>query len=225
MGQCDLVLVNAPDFAEGLGLTVHFRTKARREYSYIESAAIKIGKEDIFELGSFGQYFVNGISNAEMPSTIAGFPITHDHKKEHLHVFTVDLDKHGSVILHVFKDLVGVKFKHSKVGDFATSVGLMGDFASGAHLARDMKTVLVDNTEFGQEWQVLPEEPQLFMTKAPEGKCVIPLPKTETSRKLGEGVSKEAAEEACAHVIEAHDQCVYDVIATGDVDIAQMAAL
>ena len=122
MGQCDLVLVDAPDFAEGLGLTVHFRTKARREYSYIESAAIKIGEEDIFELGSFGQYVLNGVSNAEMPSAIAGFPITHDHKKEHFHVFTVNLGEHGSVTLHVFKDLVGVKFKNSKVADFGERI-------------------------------------------------------------------------------------------------------
>lgn len=224
MGQCDF-LVAAPDFAEGLGLTVHFRTKARREYSYIESAAIKIGNDDVFELGAFGQYVLNGISHAQMPSTIAGFTITHNHKKEHFHVFTVDLEDHGSVALYVYKDLVGVKFHNATAADFGTSVGLMGDFSTGAHLARDGETLLADDNEFGQEWQVLPDEPQLFLTKAPAGKCALPLPKTESSRKLGEGVSKETAELACAHIIEAHDQCVYDVIATGDLDIAQMEAL
>ena len=47
-GECDLVLLDAPSFAHGLGLTAHTRNKGRYGYSFIESAAIKIG-DDILE--------------------------------------------------------------------------------------------------------------------------------------------------------------------------------
>ena len=225
MGQCDLVLVDAPGFGEGMGLSVHLRTKARFEYSFIESAVIKIGEEDTFEIGAYGQYSVNGISNAEMPATIAGFPITYEQKSPDHHVFMVDMGpNHGSVTLKAYKDLVGVKFSDAKEADFGNSVGLMGSFGNGTHLARDGKTVMEDDNDFGQEWQVQPHEPQLFMTKAPEGKCILPTPKTLESRRLGETISHEDAELACANVNEGHDQCVYDVIATGDLGVAQAGA-
>ena len=51
LGECDLVLVHIDDFQNGLPLDIHIRTKIRYEdYSYIESAAIKIG-DDILEVG------------------------------------------------------------------------------------------------------------------------------------------------------------------------------
>ena len=44
-GECDLVLADAPHFADGLGMTVHIRTKIRYSYSYVESAIIRIGND------------------------------------------------------------------------------------------------------------------------------------------------------------------------------------
>ena len=221
MGQCDLVLIDAPSFGKGLGLSAHLRTKARYAYSYIESAVIKIGEEDTLEVGAYGQYFVNGISNGEMPAMTAGFPVIHEQKSKDLHIFTVDAGIHGSIILKAYKDLVGIKFSHAQEADFGDSVGLMGSFGSGTHFARDGQTILEDANEFGQEWQVQQHEPQLFGTEAPKGKCILPTPKSDTSRRLGETISVEAAEIACAHVKEGHAQCIYDVIATGDLGAAQ----
>ena len=48
-GQCDLVLAKDPEFADGLGLEIHIRTKLVRFWSYIKTVAIKIGN-DILEV-------------------------------------------------------------------------------------------------------------------------------------------------------------------------------
>merc|ERR1712151_340570 len=48
-GQCDLVLVKDEKFADGLGIDVQIRTKLVRFWSYIKSAAIRIGS-DILEV-------------------------------------------------------------------------------------------------------------------------------------------------------------------------------
>merc|ERR1711865_1069187 len=39
-GACDLVLVQNPSFRDGLGLTVHLRTKFTKLWSFIESAVL-----------------------------------------------------------------------------------------------------------------------------------------------------------------------------------------
>ena len=57
-GECDLLLVDAPKFQEGLGLQVQLHTKIRYGHSYIETA--KIGP-DVFETSSWGVDSVNGI--------------------------------------------------------------------------------------------------------------------------------------------------------------------
>ena len=69
-GICDLVLLRANDFADGLGLNIHIRTKERYGYSFIESAAIQIGK-DVVEIGSYGDYFFNGVQGAATPISMA----------------------------------------------------------------------------------------------------------------------------------------------------------
>ena len=60
-GGCDLVLLHDDSFAHGLGITIHIRTKERYGYSYIETAAVRIG-EDTLEVSSYGFYMVNGVS-------------------------------------------------------------------------------------------------------------------------------------------------------------------
>ena len=89
--MCDLVLVHAPEFAGGLGLDVHIRTRSRFSYSYIESAALKLGN-DILEVSSFGNYAFNGVSEALLPLKIAGlYDMHHDQVNEKKHVLTFKL--------------------------------------------------------------------------------------------------------------------------------------
>ena len=58
-----MMLLKSNSFGKGLGLQVQIRTTGRRAYSYIESAAIRIG-DDTLEVGSWGDYFFNGVARA-----------------------------------------------------------------------------------------------------------------------------------------------------------------
>ena len=55
----------------------------------------------------------------------------------------------------------------------------MGDFKTGSRLARDGQTILADDNEFGQEWQVRDTDGSLFLTRAaPQHPdvCALPAP-------------------------------------------------
>jgi hypothetical protein len=107
---------------------------------------------------------------------------------------------------------------------------MMGALERGVMLARDGNTVLADHNTFGQEWQVLDTEPKLFDTSRlpqhPQA-CTMPLP-AQTSllrRRLSESKGAElAAEKACAHWGEGKDDCVFDVLTTGDLEMAVVGA-
>ena len=65
--------------------------------------------------------------------------------------------------------------------------------------------------------------------QAPTEQCRLPADAAKESlrgRRLGENsVSRDAAEQACAHLGgESKDACIFDVMAVGDLDIAQMGA-
>ena len=79
-GVCDLVLFSVPSFAGGLGLDVHIRTSGRDQFSFIETAAVRIG-EDVLEMGSYGEWFLNGVEEAELPAKMGGkYPVSyHSH--------------------------------------------------------------------------------------------------------------------------------------------------
>ena len=235
MGQCDLVLVTAPGFGGGEGLTVHIRTKTQYDYSYIEAAAIQIG-DDILEVGSYGEIFFNGVDSAEellasgQANMAEKYPIDYQPKNKKERIVTVHLGDASTLILKSWKQLVSVRFAGAETLDFQDSLGLMGDFYEGTRLARDGQTTIEDENDFGQEWQVLPTEPILFDSPPAPGKCVLPDPNNIVAqakkRRLGEGISAQAAEAACAHVPigQGREQCVYDVMATGDLGAAQAGA-
>ena len=83
-----------------------------------------------------------------------------------------------------------------------------------------------DFTEFGDEWQVVPSEPKLFREVAhpqfPE-LCIKPEdPRGERKRRLTESnISIEEAEAACANLKDplSIKDCVYDILATQDLDM------
>ena len=220
-----MVLLHSDSFGNGLGMDVHIRTKHIREFSYVTSAALSIG-DDVLEVTGKGElYYLNGIANAELPSTVGGYKVTRKQVSDFQQTFLVHLDKQ-TVVIKTWKSFVSVKIEHASVHDFGDSVGLMGSFGTGAMLARDGTTVLDDANAFGQEWQVRSDEVKLFQTlKMPQypQACILP-PKSsvERRRRLGEAaVTEEAAAKACQHVPPADlDFCVYDVLATGDVSMA-----
>lgn len=228
-GSCDLVLLQAPEFAHGLGLDIHIRTKSRYQYSYIESAAVKMG-DDILEVGGWGENFFNGVDGTRYPKTMGGFAIvTHEYQSKKIQRFEIALDHHTKIVMRAFKDLVSVTVEKSSLVLFQNSVGMLGG-ASGQMLARDGTTLMKSEPNaFGKEWQVKDTEPKLFQNmdrfpQYPEA-CVMPSANASMqSRRLGGvTVSENDALEACNKEgrMKDLDECVYDILATGDLELAQ----
>jgi hypothetical protein len=229
-GECDLLLLQSKLFASGLGLDVHIRTKLRRDMSYISGAALRIGS-DVLEVESKGVYYLNGVANAELPSKFAGFAFFHTQPTDKMHVFEIYLGGRERIKVKTYKDFVSVLIEQGQRKHFANSVGLMGDFQYGVQLSRDGKRVINDANEFGQEWQVLDTDPTLFQTaRFPQHPQKCTMPTSKATKMLRRRLSSEsaadqlAAEEACAHWGEYKDDCVFDVLATGDVGMAQAGA-
>jgi hypothetical protein len=232
-GQCDLVLVKDPEFADGLGLNVHIRTKLVRFWSYIKQAAIHIG-DDILEIeGSAdptdmdAHYWINLEYKGEL-KTLGGFPVTIVKKSSRYQsFFEIDLtSKYPGVkiVLGTYKEFVSVDFLNSSEEAFGNAVGLFGDFKTGKTFARDGFTVLHDFTELGHAWQVLPAEVMIFHDitepQFPQ-MCIDPEdPRGQRRRRLNEStVTEEQAEASCARIPDAADRkdCVYDILATQDI--------
>jgi hypothetical protein len=230
-GECDLIFLQSKEFGSGLGMDLHIRTKIRRDVSYISSAVLRIGS-DVLEVESQGVYHLNGVAGAELPSKFSGFEFLHTQPTDNQHVFEVHLGGRSRIKLKTYKDFVSVLIEWGQQKHFADSVGLMGDFEYGLKVARDGKTVLEDANTFGQEWQVLDTDPMLFqMLRLPQypQKCILPPPQ-ETNmlrRRLSDSdssVDELAAAKACAHWGHGMDDCVFDVLATGDLEMAVVGA-
>lgn len=224
-----MTLLHAPTFAADMGLEINIRTKIRYQYSYIESAVVKIGEETL-EVASFGEYYLNGVSNADLPNEISAFAVTHSHPSKNIHIFEIAVAGPEKIVLTTFKDMVSVKIENADTKRFHGSVGMMGEFETGKMLSRNGTTVLTDPNAFASEWQVRSTEPMLFQAiSAPQhpDACVLPdAVKKQGRRRLGEAsISKEAAEHACAHwEEETRNQCIHDVMATGDLELADAGA-
>jgi hypothetical protein len=229
-GVCDLVLLQSKDFESGLDLDVHIRTHMRRDMSYISSAALRIGT-DVLEVESQGIYYLNGVAGADLHSEFGGFEILHTQPTDKQHVFEIHLGGRERIKIKTYKDFVSVLVEEGEGKHFSKSVGLMGDFALGHMIARDGKTIIEDANAFGQEWQVLDSEPKLFQTvRFPQHPqvCTMPTPVQATSqlrrRLLESSVDELAAEKACEHWGDGKDDCVFDVLTTGDLDMAVVGA-
>eukprot|EP00526_Cylindrotheca_closterium_P011696 CAMPEP_0113614296 /NCGR_PEP_ID=MMETSP0017_2-20120614/7090_1 /TAXON_ID=2856 /ORGANISM="Cylindrotheca closterium" /LENGTH=491 /DNA_ID=CAMNT_0000523453 /DNA_START=57 /DNA_END=1532 /DNA_ORIENTATION=- /assembly_acc=CAM_ASM_000147 len=237
-GQCDLVLAKDPDFADGLGMDVHIRTKVVRYWSYIKSAAIRIGN-DILEIegsatefDSETHYWFNFDYQGEL-TEFAGFPVkifAQQGTRVHKNRIEIDLSSKypgQKIVLSTFKEFVKVQFENSSAEAYGNTVGMLGDYKTGKTLARDGVTGLHDFTDYGHEWQVLPSDGMLFREVShpqfPEP-CIDPEdPRGQRQRRLDEStVSIEDAEAACASLKDELDRkdCVYDIIATQDMDMA-----
>jgi len=243
-GQCDLCLAKDQDFADGLGLNIQIRTKVVRFWSYIQSAAIRIG-DDILEIQGTTDYLnphpiyrynfepYQG-DDSLLDAGLGGFPVTITKLGEGVRAivqYTIDLSSKypGQVItIETLKEFVKVDFKNPSFEAFGNTVGILGDFKTGKTFARDQKTVLEDFTKLGVEWQVHPEDDRLFhdLSSKPQfpEPCLLPEdPRGERRRRrLGDtSITVEQAEAACSKLSDPMDvkDCVYDVLATQDLDM------
>jgi hypothetical protein len=229
-GECDLVLLHNAEFESGLALDVHIRTKIRRDMSYISSAALRIG-QDLLEVESQGVYWWNGELSAALPAEFSGFAFSHTQPTDKQHVFEVHFGGRERIKLKTYKDFVSVLVEQGQNKHFGDSAGLMGDFRTGHMIARDGKTVIDDANVFGQEWQVLETESSLFTNvRLPQhpNVCTMPTPvqASRLRRRLAatSSVDELAAEKACEHWGEGKDDCVFDVLTTGDLEMAMVGA-
>jgi hypothetical protein len=193
--------------------------------AYISSAALRIGT-DVLAVESQGVYYLNGVAGAVLPTEFGGFPFNHTQPTDKQHVFEVHAGGRERIKIKTYKDFVSVSLEQGLGKDFGDSVGLMGDFAFGHMIARDGKTIMTDANAFGQEWQVLDSEPSLFQSlRLPQHplECTLPTPvqASQLRRRLSESKEAElAAEKACAHWGAGKDDCIFDVLTTGDLEMA-----
>ena len=135
--------------------------------------------------------------------------------------------------------MLAVKIDGFDPKDFGGSMGLMGTFPHGTMVARNNTTsmTLEEADEFGKEWQVRTGadggDTNLFRVhRAPQWpkQCIMPVPSATSSTTTRRGLvpgsldDKESLEQrakvACADWEADFDNCVADVVATGDVEVA-----
>jgi len=238
-GGCDLVLVDNPEYNNGQGLKVHVRTRVRRWFSYVESAVVQIGQDRFEAMSGFKKrrFWVNGHrmpgkkltwDNGVMPFKIGGNPVRFQVQQNGISwKFTIELPEGQSIAIRTVKEFMRVDIAHPAKDMFVNSRGLMGTFEDDRMLARDGQTVMDDEIMFGQEWQVQLDEDMLFhdlgedVPHHPQS-CIMPAVDRAVQRMLrAGGISHDYAEAACSHLdMSEQEDCIYDVIATNDVEIA-----
>jgi len=241
-GLCDLVLLKNPSFRDGLGMNIHMRTKKTGQWSYISSAVLSIGNHTLEVMSDHKggmKYWINAQENIRLEDGggLCGdgvFPIDLKQLFRHQWELSVSLNhqhhKSSKIIFSTFKSFVNVEVSHPMDSDFRDSLGLMGQYRTGLKLGRDSSTLMdEDMNAFGQEWQVQANEPMYFHNidgpQAPK-RCDIPSVASKTNtvrRRLGEQiVSEDEAKSACAAVNgkDDFDACVFDVLATNDMEMS-----
>jgi hypothetical protein len=194
-GECDLVMLDNQDFASGLGLDIHIRTTHKAYvtipsfYSFIESAAIRIGT-DVLEFNG-DNFWINGVhgSDSDLPTTIAGLPLLAPTltASGRTKSYQLDLNNGDKVVLRKVENFLSLD-SSGKSSDFGTAVGLFGDYSTSEMLARDGMTILHNADDFGSNWQVRDIDPKLFRTlrepQHPHAACKVPEITKESRRHL-----------------------------------------
>merc|ERR1712176_1060165 len=93
--------------------------------------------------------------------SIENFPISYTRSHENQREYVIDLGNNESINLKTWKDMVRVDIiVNREMNTFGGSLGLMGSFPEGIMLGRDGTTIISKFDHFGQEWQVLSNEPK-----------------------------------------------------------------
>lgn len=226
-GGCDMVLLQNPSFANGLGLDVHIRTKIKTWWSHIETAVLRVGEHTLeVSGGDSSRYWINGGDahdfESGQTSSLSDFEVKFRKVNDHQGIAHIDFGD-AAISIETYKDFVRVNVKTSK--QLEGTVGLLGSFPEGKMVGRDKSTILNDANEFGLEWQVLGSEPMLFHSVGavkPPMTCTMPNRQKSEKRRLGESsISVNDATLACARVDEGNrDACIFDVLATNDKGMA-----
>lgn len=230
-------MIQSSNFDSGRGLFLHIRTTLAIDrgeyYSYISHAALRIGK-DVVEITKRNHFYVNGDANPNLPLKLEGEHFFYRHTQEvgtplERLVYHVELGHGGYVKFVVYKKYITIRITAFQE-DLYDAAGLLGSYPEGALLARNGLTLVQEFTDFGQEWQVRPLTDSLLFqeTRAPQfpEECRLPpLAVGQRHRRLKETdlveeqKLRKEANEACVHR-EDFEDCVFDVMATGDLGLA-----
>jgi len=226
-GECDLVLVSSDGFASGAGLDIHIRTRIKKFYSYIRVVSMRIGNATL-EMEFKDSFHINRVF-MDHPSEFAGYPISKvgnatwcGQKCSDARIYRISFhsDKHVEEFVELAY-LAG--FLHVQVNgrNFEDSTGLLGNRRDLGKVGRN-GTLIEDPNEYGQDWQVLGSDPELFRkSRYPQHphKCI--LPKVSSRRIQVSESTRRMAESACSGLSgELLEMCIFDVQATGDERLA-----
>jgi hypothetical protein len=228
-GVCDLVLVNQPSFDDGQGLRVHIRTKSVKYFSFIETVAVQIGSDTLVFSNDLDKYTINGSLPSKIQKNfLGGFEV-----KQFKSAIHISLDKkiRGNSKAHIdlFHRKNGFPYVvfDGKMSPelFDGSEGLLGDWTTGRMIGRDgqteFETINGSATDYALEWQVRDTEPMLFSSaRHPQFPFSCTPPEKMLGKRLGDTHMKKTAEEVCTAWGDDKDECIFDVMATRDVDSA-----
>jgi hypothetical protein len=131
------------------------------------------------------------------------------------------------IFINNFKEFIDIEVESPRSNEFAGAVGLLGSYNTGKKMARDGMTIIEDPDMFGQEWQVRPDDAQLFsIVEGPQYPTKCNMPKKLTGaerhlRALSKQISEEDAKKACANAKPSRMlNCIADVFGADDVDMA-----
>lgn len=217
-------------FLEGAGLDFHARTTIQDYFSYIEAAAVRVG-ETVMEFNN-DHFVVNGnmYSPTDLPMIIESDVkllivnyVEENKPTKNRQSYQIHMGGSSSIILKFYKQYMTYKIL-GEARDFADSVGLLGDYETGAMISRD-GSAMENFEEFAFEWQVnAMVDPKLFMEarepQLPYEKCRMPTaPRPARRLRASNNNLLEQAAAACVGASSV-DLCVDDVVMTGDLDFA-----
>ena len=206
-GECDLVLIDNPSFADGLGMRLHIRTTRVKYWSYIEQIALQIG-DDVLEFDNdVDNFLINGAKVGEaVRGTKTRFGLEEFWLRRDPKALSLRLDNK----LKAKIDFIQHKKTHfpavsvnagSNQTIFEGSLGMLGQWGTGKMMGRDGVTEFDDAEAFALEWQVRSDEPMLFsQARFPQHpqKCTPPKAMPLMNRLGSSHMRKEAERPAAA---------------------------
>lgn len=232
-GQCDMILAKSKNYANGMGMEIQVRTEIRRDWSFISEAVVRVG-DDTLEIGGHGSYFINSVAGGELSGemelpSIGGLPLHYSNYGARRHRFEIDLGSESKIVIKVYNEFLAVNIYQSEGVGLEDSIGMMGSFENGELLGRQGQ-IITNPVLMGFEWQVRDTEKSLFReSKGPQYPevCQMPSPEAIERRRLQESmVSYEEAVAACeGFEEEIMESCIFDVLSTGDLALAEAGAM
>jgi hypothetical protein len=246
--------MRSKSFDDGKGLSIHVRTTRMDNYrgaaySYISAAAVQMGNIVLEFSADDGSLFVDGSrqedGGADVVSFAAGYTLKKSTKGKHglITVFDLNLrnEKKISIRCNTKSSMLFVDVE----GYFEDSEGLLGAPVGGSEDLRsrpDATGHRFDMTgnwnSYGEEWQVLDTEPNLFQEKRfpqyPQG-CVYESTSFKKNKMMlrrrllldsfDEAAFQIDARKACSKSVGEdtimNQFCFNDVMATGDLELAE----